>query len=573
MKKIYTLIASFLLLANVTTAQIAANYQVGTWYGFKPAALTYSFDDNTSNQLSAAMPLFNKYNFKMSFNVVTSWVSDWTPYAAASNNGHEIASHTVTHINFQGVSASNQDPELKNSQATINSKITNTKCLTIIYPNCNIGDVATMSKYYISGRTCSGQINSSNITDYWNISSLICGDQGLNTAQALNDKANAAKSAKGWCVYLIHGIDGQGGFSPLQSSVLSSHLQYVNTNKADYWVATQINVVKYIKQRSAAKIVETAITSDSLKMVLTDGLDNSIYDATLSIRRAMPAGWAGAQVYLGSNKIASTTVSVNGTNYISFDAVPDKGDIFIANTASTVAAPAVISPIHYCLNTSASPLSATGTGLKWYTAQTGGTGSASAPVPATSAGGIFTFYVSQTVNAKESPRALITVNISDVPAAPAVVSPVKYTLGQTALPLAASGSSLNWYSSATGGTASPNAPTPATSSAATLSYYVSQSNENCESPRAKIDVVIAAAPIVKLQLHAGWNLVGCILDESTPIETALANIWPNVVGVKDADSFYLSTADPAFNLLKTVEWGRGYWVNLSADCELIWSAH
>lgn len=79
------------------------------------------------------------------------------------------------------------------------------------------------------------------------------------------------------------------------------------------------------------------------------------------------------------------------------------------------AAPSVNSPISFCQNTTATTLTATGTNLLWYTSATGGIGSSVAPTPNTSTVSVFSFWVSQTVNACESARAEIKVNIVPAP--------------------------------------------------------------------------------------------------------------------------------------------------------------
>lgn len=409
----------FLMLCiNITCmAQVPSTYQVGKWYKFKSAAVTYTMDDNTSNQLPVAIPLFNQYNFKTTSFVVTNWGPNWNQLKTASNNGHEIASHTVSHTTLTTLNTTQQDTEYKNSQNTINTNITNAKCLTIAYPNCNTGDVNTIQKYYIAGRTCSGQINSSSPTDFYNLSSIICGNTGVNTANDLNNRVSTAKNSNGWCVFLIHGIDNDGGYSPLASSVLGSHLSYVNTNAADYWVGTFLNVVKYIKERNALNISETTVNNDSLRLIPTDNLDNSIYDAAVTVRRQLPSGWTEAKVYLGNILQTSSIVTVNNVKYIEFDVVPDKGTYAIANKTSspncTTVAPTVVSPVSYVKGATATALTATGNSLKWYTESTGGTASTNAPVPSTATPGTKIYYVSQTLNNCEGPRASITVNVTE----------------------------------------------------------------------------------------------------------------------------------------------------------------
>ena len=79
--------------------------------------------------------------------------------------------------------------------------------------------------------------------------------------------------------------------------------------------------------------------------------------------------------------------------------------------------------------------------------------------------------------------------------APVVVSPVNLNYGQTATALTATlvgATSLNWYTVATGGTASATAPTPATNFIGSITYYVSQVRNGVEGPRAAIVVNVNA---------------------------------------------------------------------------------
>ncbi len=168
----------------------------------------------------------------------------------------------------------------------------------------------------------------------------------------------------------------------------------------------------------------------------------------------------------------------------------------VVNVTASTPPPTVNSPVNYCQNAVAVPLTATGTGLLWYTAATGGSGNATAPTPVTTTIGSTSYYVSQTQSCGESPRAVIVVNVSAVPAMPTVTSPVTYCQNSTAVPLTATGNNLLWYTTATGGTGSTTAPTPSTATAGSTVYYVSQSNTGCESPRAAITVNVNASPLL-----------------------------------------------------------------------------
>ena len=146
---------------------------------------------------------------------------------------------------------------------------------------------------------------------------------------------------------------------------------------------------------------------------------------------------------------------------------------------------------NYCQGDATTPLTASGTSLKWYDSATGGTGSSIAPTPPSATAKTLSYYVSQTANNCESSRALVSVVIKTKPSPPTVSGVINYTQGQAPSALSATGSSLKWYSSSTGGTGVLTAPTPSTTSMGSTSYYVSQTVNDCESDRSLITVLVS----------------------------------------------------------------------------------
>ena len=60
------LFAVFLMAGSTGYSRtIDPNYAVGTWQGFRTAAITYTFDDGCSNQFAIAIPMFNEYGYKL----------------------------------------------------------------------------------------------------------------------------------------------------------------------------------------------------------------------------------------------------------------------------------------------------------------------------------------------------------------------------------------------------------------------------------------------------------------------------------------------------------------------------
>ena len=99
-----------------------------------------------------------------------------------------------------------------------------------------------------------------------------------------------------------------------------------------------------------------------------------------------------------------------------------------------------------------------------------------------------------------SKTATLQVTI-ETPAAPVATTAVNLCQGITASALSATaltGNTLQWYTVATGGTASLTAPNPSIASLGVTMYYVSQKNNTttCESPRTAITVTVNAIPTI-----------------------------------------------------------------------------
>lgn len=82
-------------------------------------------------------------------------------------------------------------------------------------------------------------------------------------------------------------------------------------------------------------------------------------------------------------------------------------------TVNTSVPPTVTSPVSYVLGNTATPLTASGSNLLWYTTATGGTGSSTAPTPSTATLGTTSYWVTQNPGScGESTRAQIDVVVS-----------------------------------------------------------------------------------------------------------------------------------------------------------------
>ncbi len=157
------------------------------------------------------------------------------------------------------------------------------------------------------------------------------------------------------------------------------------------------------------------------------------------------------------------------------------GNTMTVNIINLPAAP-VASNVSYCQNQAASELTASGSNLLWYTSSMGGTGSATAPTPSTINSGATTYYVSQTVNGCEGPRAPITVTVNALPTV-TVNSPtgcIANNVTITAMPGASGSYDYNW-SVPTGVSPPANTASFVVTLSGTYSVIIKDKSTNCES--------------------------------------------------------------------------------------------
>lgn len=335
-KKTILFFCFFMSINKIFPQSKTDNYQVADWFGFKKAAITYTFDDNCSNQLLKVVPMFDEYGFKLTLYTVTNWGPNWKELNNAAEKGHEIASHTVSHPYLDQLSESELENELENSAEAIHSNIKTGTPLTIAYPYCRPGKLSLVKKYYIAARGCQGYIEKKTPSDLFNISSIICGSEGpVKTVKDFNAKAEEATRSGGWCVYLLHGIDDDGGYSPLPSDTLLKSLDYLKKNDDRFWVDNFINVVKYIGERNSLMINETYRSNDTIIFTVNDTLDDNVYDFPVTLRRKIPVGWQSYILIQNNKEISFKVIQENGQDYIVFNVVPDNADIFFVKNKTT----------------------------------------------------------------------------------------------------------------------------------------------------------------------------------------------------------------------------------------------
>lgn len=329
------------LIAMGSSMVFAQNAEIATWSGFRKAAVSFTFDDGPQSDVDVALPMFEKYGYKATFNIVTNWANgggnngmlNWSGVQKLSDAGHEIASHSDSHPNGKPMPAN----EISSSKGTISQKIQQKYgVVTLAYPNCDTPGDAQVLQNYVVGRICNGSwkggpdiMGKDGPSNWAAVSALMTGNQGTSDFKGNMDKA---VQQGGWVAFLTHGFqfktNGFADYSPTDANGMDGALQYAQQKDKDIWVAPMGYVAMYIKERKASKIEpQDGGSANSMAFELKHGIADNIskYDYPLSIK--VKTDWSKVEVTQDGAKLES---KVDG-GYVYFDAVPNAGKIVVTN--------------------------------------------------------------------------------------------------------------------------------------------------------------------------------------------------------------------------------------------------
>ena len=309
---------------------IAQDVEIATWAGFRKGAASFTFDDGAPSQVSDAAPVFDKYGYKGTFNLVYNWNPNWSGFQGMADNGHEIASHSNSHGN-------NMSGEEESSKKNIQGKITQKYgIITVAYPNCNVPNESAVKSNYIVGRICNGswkgmadEMGKDGPSNWAQTPATMTGAEGqLKSTNDFTGRMQKVIQSNGWAAFLTHGFQGKNNgnatYSPTDLGAIEGALKWAKENDKDIWVAPMGFVAMYIKERNASK-AEASSSGGSITVKLTHNIADNIskYDYPLSLR--VKYSGSSANVTQAGAKLEA---KVDG-GYVYFDAVPNAGDIVI----------------------------------------------------------------------------------------------------------------------------------------------------------------------------------------------------------------------------------------------------
>jgi peptidoglycan/xylan/chitin deacetylase (PgdA/CDA1 family) len=294
----------------------APSARVAQYQGDRAAAISYTFDDGTHDQLQV-VPLLNAHGFHGTFLIIASRVPDTEAQVAAQHlvgwgsisweklrelqaEGHEMSSHSWSHPHLSTLNDVDLRGEIEKADQLMAEKLGKPP-LTFCYPWNDFNDRvrAVVLEHHVNDRTvCVGLSGPTFTQDF------------------ANEWVDDLIHDHGWGVTMIHNVNNTDP-NATNLTVLNGQMDYVKSRSDAVWVDTFLNVSLYTKEQAATKLTVTSTGDHKADVLLTCSLDPVLYHFPLTVVVALP-GVTQASAGQGT---ASIPVVVK-KDAVQFDVVP-----------------------------------------------------------------------------------------------------------------------------------------------------------------------------------------------------------------------------------------------------------
>jgi len=319
----------------------------------KKAIYTFTSDDGFTDAATFFNNEFIRLDLKGSLALVANWINGaQTPASTYSlwNNlladgRFDIINHSKSHVKFSTISSSQagQDSlrdEIIGNQTVFRTKFPDQDIITIANPavvNTDAADELIKQSHYAARNGSSGYNSLSPTDAEWMKLKMLANYFSSQSRAAYSSEINKYVdniiANKQWLILLTHGIGT--GANAMQDTAFTRHFEYVASKRADLWIAPLGEATKYIRQKQNANIITIDSTETQIAVSLTHQLDAGIFDAPLTLKTKVPAGWTNVKVAQGTSVKDITAIDENGVLYIYYDALPNSGTISLTRLNST----------------------------------------------------------------------------------------------------------------------------------------------------------------------------------------------------------------------------------------------
>ncbi len=146
----------------------------------------------------------------------------------------------------------------------------------------------------------------------------------------MNGWVDSAIADGRWIVEMWHGIEGDHIYNPPSKEHVKAHLNHVKSKEESLWIATYTEAIQYIRERQTSRLIVLEENASEIRFILSDTMDNELFDYPLTVRVNVPYSWSSAEV--SQNGVFEVcTITKDGTDaYLLIEVVPSEKVVTVA---------------------------------------------------------------------------------------------------------------------------------------------------------------------------------------------------------------------------------------------------
>jgi len=240
----------------VPYAGYSDSVRVCTWKDDKRAAYSVAFDDATrSSHYLVSAPELEARGMRGTFNLNTKGITDWEPWQKLFDKGHELASHSWSHLRMGDLDEIALHREFSLAKSDLLNHIKGLKEVpSFTFPMGSSSALAraVALQYHRSARAGSG-VNAAVLTQEELSRVKGVGVYPPYDMSRFEAPVNEALERGGWVLIYFHTVSAaeESGDTTIPLSFYRAHLDYVKIRADQFWLATQGEAATYLYAREA----------------------------------------------------------------------------------------------------------------------------------------------------------------------------------------------------------------------------------------------------------------------------------------------------------------------------------
>ena len=251
------ILVALVVCVGAVRAALPPDVQIARFWNDAKGAYSLTFDDGLVSHIEHAVPILDRHGLRGTFFLFTDYivedsVSNWAAWRAVAERGHEVASHSRSHLNLdQPLARSVLDDEIAGSARIIEEQ-TGVRPISFAYPYSSKNDFVkrlVLESYLFDRADC-----------------RVWGGDDFTVEMGIANIERAIERRE-WEYVMLHGV-GEDTWGALDPEQLDELAAYLAANAERIWTDTYARIATYVRKRNAAEITRRNVTKESFEFRL-----------------------------------------------------------------------------------------------------------------------------------------------------------------------------------------------------------------------------------------------------------------------------------------------------------------